>query len=40
LGIFLCFRGNRRGNEIIGLALGYTAFIISLAYFWNMTNMG
>jgi hypothetical protein len=40
LGLYLCFKGERRRKEIIGVALGYSAFIISLAYFWNMTNMG
>lgn len=40
LGLYLAFRGRYRSHEIIGLAFGYSVFIITLAYCWNQTNLG
>jgi len=40
LGLYLLFKGRRRPEHIIGISFGYTVFIITLAYCWNMTNLG
>lgn len=40
LGLYLAFKGRDRSNEIIGIAFGYSAFILTLAYCWNLTSMG
>lgn len=40
LGLYLLFKGSKRAEEIIGIAFGYSVFIIVLAYCFNMTNLG
>jgi len=40
LGLFLTFKGRHWSNEIIGLAFGYTTFILILAYIYNNTDLG
>mmetsp|Transcript_947 Transcript_947/g.578 ORF Transcript_947/g.578 Transcript_947/m.578 type:complete len:309 (-) Transcript_947:40-966(-) len=39
LGLFLTFKGRYRSNEIIGLAFGYCAFILTLAYLYNNSSL-
>ena len=39
LGLYLVFKGKHRSREVIGLAFGYSTFIIILAYLYNNTSL-